>query len=374
MIAISAANLRKFAARIKAFGCDTVELSAPGPVGVLTARVATSTMDATIQSGDGGHLLPSVVNVTDLCRVAAVLSGELQIERGRSGLDLASLVGCVTLAPREAIRPRRDMQIETTATDSVTFAAAFDRVAYSAASDINRYGLNGLMIEAVTGGGRMVATDGNRLAYAAAPGLPAEVCLRDGYMLPRWLFPSLASEVREAARLAIGLHYESPTRAHEKRGAGWIRVVTDSATITGPLTLAEFPAYREVLPKSAPACCVVVDRDAAIKAIKAAALFGARTHTTAGRATTLTTTITDGVVTFSATTKGEGSTHAVVPAGVTGAAPVIGLAHRLILDALTHLPRGPVEMSVGTALGPVLLRTLTARDSGLAIVMPVRLD
>lgn len=373
MITLPSAHLRALTARIAAFYRDTVELCADADT--LYARLSGPGVEARLSApvtGDGVEAI--VVSAADLKRAAGTMYGVVTLAATKAGLLLTTPGTEIVLSAQPEIGAARVVAGGAgLLVHAPTFATAFDRVGYAAALDGNRYGICGMMIESVPGGGRMVAADGNRLAYAEIRDYPAECCLRPGYMLPRWLFAAIRSEIANVADLRIGIWYDPPPPP-AKLGTGWIQMETERATITASLLMCEFPDYRAVLPSAPPSAVVLFDRNAAQRAIKTASLYGPICQTTAGRSRSLSVTIGAGAVVFSAATEGEGRAASRLPAGVTGSIPPIGLGHRFVLDALDHLPPGPVEMAFSTVLGPVLLRTLTDRDSGLAVVMPVRLD
>jgi DNA polymerase-3 subunit beta len=111
---------------------------------------------------------------------------------------------------------------------------------FSIAPDDNRYGLNGLYLNGLNGGLATAGTDGNRMrvAYTAIP----EVT--ENKMPRRRLIPSkvinaflrLATNADETVSVAVA--------------SSSISMIFGGTQIVGRLIEAEFPAYKEVLPKS----------------------------------------------------------------------------------------------------------------------------
>jgi DNA polymerase III sliding clamp (beta) subunit (PCNA family) len=369
-VSISASHLRALITRINRTKADTVELAADG---AIVARVQSGGLDASfVAQGDHGGVLPAVVvPIRALAKAAGVLDGVGYLSVA-DGYLVARFGGAVVrIKAGEPMVPEPGHVVETHLTDAAIIASAFDRVIYAAAPYGNRYGLNGIAIEKDDAGSVVIATDGNRLAFARIE--QSDLVIPHGYMLPTIAAEVVAAECRGETGARLGVSVESVDFCGvPKRGAGWFGCSTEYATITARLTHAEFPAWRDVLPKPGEyTATATFDRDAAIKAIKVAGLYGPATYRRKHRQ--IVARFDVGVVVVESMTKGDGGSSVTIPAAVVGSLSV-GVSSGFLLDSLRHLPPGPVQWALTRELGPTRLLSLTDTAAGEAIVMPIRVD
>jgi len=286
-------------AALKAADCDTVTLATTGKAGRVTL------------TGRGVSYTLNTLDASDFPEPPAVDGVAFTV----AGSALANVLGCVkaSIAPPD-----------------------------------NRYGLSGAHMEDASGKLRLVATDGNRLAWAECE-VKGEVKAPRRAILPGTAVPLILSACG-AADVVVTL----ADRAAEVR--------TEDTTIRVRLLEADFPDYRQVLPSSFKRR-VLVDRDAIAGALRRVAFVESNVRLSVG----------DSGLTLSTRSIDRGEASAEVDADVTGEAMTMGISARFALDALAPMPAGRVVVELGDALSPV--RLVSEAVGGAAwIVMPVRLD
>jgi DNA polymerase-3 subunit beta len=242
-------------------------------------------------------------------------------------------------------------------------ARALSEVAASVSADANRYGLNGVHVEAQESSAagqpdvlRFVATDGSRLTWSDAgldsgtlPKLP-----RAQLMAPPW-----CALVRERAGAASGpVVLTWMERAVAAEVDGW--------TVYGRTLEGEFPDYRHVLPEKHKRE-VKVGAPAWAAALKRAQLMANdRNHS-------VKCAFEEGRILMQATDVKAGEVREEVSADLTGAPLSTGFNAGYVLDLLRAAGSAEVTLRMGEALDPVVI-TVDGRADFCAVVMPMRLD
>lgn len=242
-------------------------------------------------------------------------------------------------------------------------ARALGEVAASVSSDANRYGLNGVHVEAQESKAagqpdvlRFVATDGSRLTWSDAgldsgtlPKLP-----RAQLMAPPW-----CALVRERAGAASGpVVLTWMERAVAAEVDGW--------TVYGRTLEGEFPDYRHVLPEKHKRE-VKVGAPAWAAALKRAQLMANdRNHS-------VRCAFEEGRILMQATDVKAGEVREEVSADLTGAPLSTGFNAGYVLDLLRAAGSSEVTLRMGEALDPVVI-TVDGRGDFCGVVMPMRLD
>jgi DNA polymerase-3 subunit beta len=240
---------------------------------------------------------------------------------------------------------------------------ALGEVAASVSADANRYGLNGVHVEAQESKAagqpdvlRFVATDGSRLTWSDAgldsgtlPKLP-----RAQLMAPPW-----CALVRERAGAASGpVVLTWMERAVAAEVDGW--------TVYGRTLEGEFPDYRHVLPP-AHKREVKVSAPAWSAALKRAQLMANdRNHS-------VRCAFEEGRILMQAVDVKAGEVREEVSADLTGAPLQTGFNAGYVLDLLRAAGSADVALRMGEALDPVVI-TVDGRSDFCAVVMPMRLD
>ena len=355
-----------------------VRIAAGG--GFLTVTASDGDLVLTTTLAAPGDLAPRLVNLRALTDAVRAVVGDLVLTAGTVSnhhhigptLTVTADGAAFTLNARkedDIIGKVPDVIASQFAIDSVALPRLLARVAYCLPGDDNRYGLNGMAVELTPGRVRMVATDGNRLSWCEAD------IVGEGVPMPRHMFPSKAVRVLAAHGGAAAFGFgvvpvPDFTRADgtvlKHPGIGRFEVRGPSWTLTGRLIDADFPDYRQVVPK-AHKRVVIVDRATLAKALRRLLPFAPTPDGTTR------CVFGDGAAGLSATTSDRGTASATVPIGFTGEPITIGLNVRFVLAVLAPLPDGPIEMSMGDVSSPVVIVSLVDKSS-THIVMPIRLD
>lgn len=227
--------------------------------------------------------------------------------------------------------------------DGKALCEAIAKVAHCVAPD-TRYALNGMLVEPVGDSLRLVATDGNRLAYADIEGVTAS--WPRNRLLPR-------------AVLAVIKDLSGPVDLlFSDRSA---RLTACDLSVTFRLLEADFPDYRQVIP-GAFAGRIVADRDALVGALKRVGVLGAKTAAVA-------LTMSEEELGLLCQTFDAGDVTTSIPARCRTNLTRIGFNRQYALDALAAMPAGEVTWETGTTLSP----TRMAAPGVCQIIMPVNL-
>lgn len=248
-------------------------------------------------------------------------------------------------------------------TECLTFkaadlAAAFAVVSPDIAPDDNRYGLNGLHLELSPDKCRLVATDGNRLAWT-------DVACSGAITMPK---TSLIARVGVAA-LSNLLGAGDVTFAP---GGSYVEVKTEAGTMHAQFVTAEFPDYRQVLPARF-STMVTANRAALLRAVDRVLPFAG------GAIPEVQMLIDPGADLTMKTRKMDAGESAVtVAVDVTGDPLKVGLNGRFLRDALTTMDADNVTLAFSGVLGPIFVVTQGTPTNHTAnrlnCIMPVRMD
>ena len=353
----------KFAAKNSAVpirGCVLVTVDAEGvtlhasdaALGFTTNRVPG------VVKGSGSICLPAV---PFLAAVKATGDGPLtlqEIEAVRATVRAPGL--SYTLIGMDAEDYPARYPVDTT--ECLTFravdlAAAFAIVGPNIAPDDNRYGLNGLHLELSEGRARVVATDGNRLAWVDVP-------CTGSITMPR---QSLIARVGVAA-LSNLLGAGDVTFAP---GGSYVEVRTDAGTMHAQFVTADFPDYRQVLPARFNTF-VTANRAALLRAVDRVLPFAG------GSIPEVEVTISAGTDLTMKTRKLDAGDSAVtVAVDATGDDLNVGVNGRYLRDALTTMDAENVTLAFSGVLGPIFVVTQGTPTNDTAgrlnCIMPVRM-
>ena len=236
-----------------------------------------------------------------------------------------------------------------------------DRVTFSIAPDDNKYGLNGLHIEAADGDTmlRAVATDGNRLSWAQVPFtgvldigrrmlIPLQAVLRLRGLVDGFTGPVLIAFAGSGAQATVG-----------------------GSTLHMRLMEAEFPNYKEVVPTSF-LRTVDVERAMFLESLRRVSIFakdGSRSVRFA---------FGEESILLSSRKLDAGDAREELPAELRGEPISMGFNADYIQEAVEAAGGGTIRLRLGDELSPAIVRGMdtkeTEDDSCLFVVMPVRLD
>jgi len=238
-------------------------------------------------------------------------------------------------------------------------AAEIGTVAIAASQDVCRAGLCGVYLDPKGG---IVATDGHRLH--------STVIARDGKLPADWYAGRLDVIVPRDPCVLLGKlkgaergRFDFDASALSFAGPNW------SMTARVPMGDATFPDWRQVVPSSCERSVVCRAADLADAATRAISVYGR-----AGRAPIVKLDC-NGSIAWSARFE-DVSEAGDVPARKDGPDILIGLNPRYLLDALRAVagsnPAGAVQLRIGDALSPVVLRGIERHRA--AVVMPMRIE
>jgi DNA polymerase-3 subunit beta len=207
---------------------------------------------------------------------------------------------------------------------------------------------------------RIVATDGNRLAYAQAP-YAGTLAIGRRMLVPR-------TPLLEVRKMIEGFSGDIEIGFSERAAV----VRFEGTTVHMRLLEAEFPKYQEVMPTTFKRR-VVVDRRAALDSLRRVGIFAVDKSHSVRLACSA-----DGIV-LTARKLDAGDAREELPVvAYSGEALTLGTNGGYLTDALNACGEDTVEISLCDALSPMQIRGLesadTASPSCLFIVMPVRLD
>jgi len=335
-----------------------LDVSAAGQL-LVTAGDAVCTLVALYQVDVVSDQLRICVDAARLRDVASVLpSGMvtltlrenlLEVAAGRSSFKLPTSPAEEFPIPQAPADKACSIQL-----DAATLGGLIRCVSHAIADDDNRYGLSGVHLEVPLGALAMVATDGSRLARVERP------ASHQGELPRRMMFPRrgllelgrLIADVEGPVAMDVGARV-----AHVHWGG--------VASLYVRLLEADFPAYKEVLPKSYKHR-FVVDRDVVGEALKRVRL--------AARDATKTVRFafgTDSIVLNANQLDVMSCRDEVACEGDSGLS--MGLSAEFLAEALAACPQGDVVLESGGALAPLLLKP-RGDASALYVVMPVRID
>jgi len=294
--------------------------------------------------------LRDVASVLPSGTVTLTLRGNvLEVTAGRSAFKLPTTPAKEFPVPQAPADKACSIQL-----DASTLGGLIRCVSHAIADDDNRYGLSGVHLEVPLDALAMVATDGSRLARVERS------ASHQGELPRRMMFPRrgllelgrLIADVEGPVAIDVGARV-----AHVHWGG--------VASLYVRLLDADFPAYKEVLPKSYKHR-FVVDRDVVGEALKRVRL--------AARDATKTVRFAFGAdsIVLNANQLDVMSCRDEIPCeGDSSLA--IGLSAEFLADALAACPQGDVVLESSGALAPLLLKP-RGDASALYVVMPVRID
>jgi len=238
------------------------------------------------------------------------------------------------------------------------FKSLIDGISHAIAPDDNRYGLNGALIETHTQDGtefvRMVGTDGNRLSFADIEGSMREG-FKKGSLIPRSSLQYLSN----------GLTGETVTISAGER---WAEFTSGPSSFRVRFLVAEFPNYREVLPRSYKGS-FSVNINVLKDAIRRCMVFSDNSHTIRFKVEPTMLTLTsrkldagDSREELDIVTDSNGTTSAL-----------FGANGKFILDALSATWADEIIFNFGDPLAPFLIEGKDCGDTH-HIVMPLRLE
>ena len=244
--------------------------------------------------------------------------------------------------------------------DAADLRKIIDQTWFSIAPDDNRYGLNGAHLDAIdTPAGRMlrmVGTDGNRLSYSQAP-FTGTLAIGRRSLLPR-------KPLAEVRKMIDGLSGPVEVRFGERAA----ELAFDGTTVHTRLLEAEFPAYKEVLPKEFKRT-VTIDRAEFTESLRRVSIFA-----TDGSHSVRFAFSGDGLV-LTARKLDAGDAREECAVDLAGEPITMGFNAKFMQEVIAALPAARVTLKLGDTLSPCIVQPFGEDDeNALFVIMPVRLD
>jgi DNA polymerase-3 subunit beta len=226
------------------------------------------------------------------------------------------------------------------------------KTVFAASADETRQHLCGVLLEAVGGQARMVASDGHRLAkveraWKAGPEVsPAVLVPRRGVLEIRRMLDGLDGDVE------LGLHQ------------GYLFLRADGAVLSIKLTDAEFPPYDRVIPSENDRVLVVA-RQALLDALRRVSLVAS------DRTWGVRLDLDKGSVRVASDNPDLGRAHETIEAQYDGEPFAIGFNSHYLIELLAEMGAEQVRAELAGELDAALFRPAST-DDYLGVVMPMR--
>ena len=332
-----------------------------------TSRSVTGTNRVSAGIEAGGSLLLDAANLRNV--VKALPDGMIDFSEGenlrvnvKAGKSKYVLNG---VDPTTAIPAPPLETAPPVIVDAAVLRKILDRSSFAIAPDDNRYGLNGLKLEIANSDEgqqlRAIASDGNRLSWAQGP------CSGTGAIPRRMLLPNKG--VRHLRAMIADA--DGPVRI--AFGDRACVATCGNASLHMRLMEAEFPNYKEVIPTTFKRRAVV-NRAAFLDSLKRVEVFCDTQHS-------VRIAFTSDGATLSTRKLDAGDAREELEIATFEGDPItMGFNIVFLREALIAATEDAVQLRFGNELSPVLVCGQTGEpldhidESGVSIVMPVRLD
>ncbi len=241
----------------------------------------------------------------------------------------------------------------TVTIDVTAFHEMIAKTSYAMSTDETRYNLNGVYMEKVEGGMRLVATDGHRLAYTDRP-VKGKWTLEKGVIIPR-------KGILEWKRLLDNASGEFSMSVDPKH----IMVQHGNAVLLIRLIDGQYPPYQQVVPKEQK-WVVALDRAGFAQALRRVQLV------TTDRSRGVKFRVSPKHLEIMAKNPDVGEAHEELQVKYKGETFEIGFNGRYFSDVLSILADEEVVMELKGEMGPCVIRSEFDR-AFLAVIMPMRL-
>lgn len=283
---------------------------------------------------------------------------ELKCGRARfkmMGLDPRSFPAMPSQSAKP--EPGRKVTKASLTIPAAVLAAMIDKTIFSVSPDEARYNLSGVFLESDEGGKvRMVATDGHRLSKIERTTERKDFSLPSGAIIPRKGLTELRKLLEPEGEGEVRLELDGQL-ASLKRG---------NTEVSMRLVEGEFPDYRGVIPKVT-RYRINVDRDELQSSIKRAAIFSSE------RFHGVKLGFSPNTLTVSSTSPELGEASETIDVEYKGEEFAIGFNASYLLQVLSVVAGGNVELGVTDETSPGVIRTPDTDSEFTYVVMPMRL-
>ena len=308
-----------------------------------------------VQAEGNGAITVPARKFVDICRglpeqamieISSDTSGKITVKSGRNRFVLSSLPAA-DFPSIESDFSGQPMMVSQKA-----FLNLLRSTAFSMAQQDVRYFLNGMLLEVKAGQLRGVATDGHRLATT-------QLALEGEHADTQVILP------RKAVLELIRLCEDSENRLSIWFGEHHMRISMPQLTITSKLIDGRYPDYTRVIPAKG-SNVVTVDRDHLKQALTLVAILSNEKY----RAVRL--RFDQGVLGLTANNPEQEQAENEIEVDYQGKPLEVGFNVSYMLDILSVLPAGLVEISLANANSSALLHH-KGNDKSVYVVMPIRL-
>lgn len=281
-------------------------------------------------------------------------------ESGKFTVDIPGL-------PAEGFPEIPDLAGAALRFSGTSLQSMIDNTAFCISGDDTRYGLSGAFFEILpeyeNGGSnmaRMVATDGNRLAFCSRPFEISDledIAGFEGSLLSR-------KGLKELLKLCDDFKGDTVELILTDRATAFkhAKMILFARNLEG-----DFPDYRQILPGSR-LRRAELPRDKLMKALRRI------THVNGDKAAAALFHFSGDTLTLSSTATGKGKGQETIEIGYEGAGPIkIGFNAKYAIEALAKLKGETVQLDLTEGLNPGFLHDQGVEDIGF-IVMPMRVE
>ncbi len=268
----------------------------------------------------------------------------------RCGASFFKLVG---MSPDDYPALPKSEKISFAEIDPKILLEMIEKTAFAVSTDETRYNLNGVYLEPVESGLRMVSTDGHRLAMVERP-LGAAFPLKKGVIIPRKGLAELRRLLSEDSG-TCELGFADTSGVFRKPGLTMVMRLIDG----------HFPDYRHVLPKESDKH-VKVGRQRLQEVLKRVSLLSQ------DQSYTVKLELTEGKLRIASSNPDLGEAHEELAVDHANGTLTAGFNARYILDVLSVIGADEVRLELNDELSPGVIKA--EGDAGYtAVIMPVRI-
>ncbi|MDY6407090.1 MAG: DNA polymerase III subunit beta [Pseudomonadota bacterium] len=288
--------------------------------------------------------LPDGVQIS----LSATENNQLSLVAGRAKFSLATLP---TDGFPSMVQENMPFSFAVSGTDLLDLIG---KTSFAVSTEETRYNLNGIYLHEKAGETprlTAVATDGHRLASAFIP-LPDGATGIPGVIIPR-------KTITEISKLAS----ESESEINISLSANQIRFHLGDVVLASRLIDGTYPEYEKVIPAGNDK---VLEADSAVLTDVIE-----RVSVVSEKSRGIKLSIQNNLIQVSAAAADEGSAEDEMDATYTGDNLEIGFNFRYLLDILSQIKGGTVQLLMNDSVSPVILKD-TQDSNALYVLMPMR--
>ena len=331
-------------------GTDSIVIRATDNEIEIVEKVPATVSEAGALTVPAHRLCDIVSRLPDGAQISLTLAenNQLTLVSGRAKFSLATL-------PTDGF----PTMVQENMPFSFTVAGAdllglIGKTSFAVSTEETRYNLNGIYLHEKAGDTprlTAVATDGHRLASAYIP-LPEGATGMPGVIIPR-------KTIGEISKLAS----ETDTDISISLSANQIRFHLGDVVLASRLIDGTYPEYEKVIPTTNDK---VLEADSAVLSDVIE-----RVSVVSEKSRGIKLSIKNNLIQVSAAAADEGSAEDEMDAAYTGDDLDIGFNFRYLLDILSQIKGGTVQLVLNDSISPVIIKDTQAANV-LYVLMPMR--